>query len=62
MIRLCEGSIHLVYDFLYVYGTLLERHSCTWFEIYTCDHGYEIYVIRSDWLRRLSIQFVGTGC
>jgi hypothetical protein len=25
----------------------------TWFELHTFDSGYEIYVIRSNWLLRL---------
>jgi hypothetical protein len=25
----------------------------TWFEIYICDSGYDMYLIRYDWLMRL---------
>ena len=31
----------------------------TWFEWYSCDFGYDIYVIRSDILRRVFVHVVG---
>jgi len=58
----CECSVYMVYGCLYMYGKWLERHRCTWFELYTCNSGYDIYVIGYDWLRRLLWENFFTGC